>query len=302
MSEHITHIAVYEDLARIIFNDPQVCDAFKTCIKNKYDSGLLASGTRGNHKYSIPILDKYKDKWESVKDDRQVQIQIAYAIGWLTHRAADRRLKLVFAEAEDDPNPLYTNDNCRIYQDAITFSKVYAGGKKPCLSPRERISPATFDYNLKTHPAAISMDVPKGEPLFTRLWQADMIRKHVFLDQEKDFAKWVDTFVYRYQYMTEDMRRYEEAFHNPDPQLMKRFYDEDNYYNDSDDIILYVRAIQDGQKSPGDLENAVYKAKEQSLYAQSLRQGVLYIRGASDYFTGKTDINGLQQILDKRIS
>jgi hypothetical protein len=227
---------------------------------------------------------------------------MAYAIGWLTHRAADRRLKLVFAAAEDDPNPLYTNDNCRVYQDTFTFRKVYDGGKKPCLSPKEIVSEATFDYNLQSHPAADTMDIPMGEPLLTRLWQADMIGKHVFLYKEKDFDKWVDTFVYRYQYMTEDFRRYEEAYHNPDPQLIKRFYDEDNFYNDADDLIVYVRQIQEGNKPDVDLQTAVDSAKEQSLYAQSLRQGCLYIRGASDYFTGKIDKNGLQQILDKRIS
>ena len=41
MSDHFTHIAVYEDVARIALVAPEICDAFKTCIRNQYDSGLL---------------------------------------------------------------------------------------------------------------------------------------------------------------------------------------------------------------------------------------------------------------------
>ena len=302
MSEHITHIAVYEDLARIALSIPEICDAFKTCIQNQYDSGLLGGASRGNSDYAVPILEKYKDDWDSAKSAREVQIKIAYAIGWLAHRAADTGFSLAFEAAETDPNPLYTNDNCRVYQDAMTFRKVYGGGKKPSLSPKEIFSQATFDYNMRSHPATGSIDVAITEPLLSRMWQADMIKKHLFLEQEDNFDLWVDTFVERYQAMTEDVRRYEEAYNNPDPELTRRYYDQDNYYDESDDIIRYVRAIQDAQEPGLDLKKSVEKAKDQSLYAQVLRLGYSYLKGASDYFTEDIDKTTFLAILEKRMS
>ena len=301
MSEHITHIAIYEDLARIALSIPEICAPFKTCIQNQYDSGLLGGASRGNSDHVVPILEKYKDDWDSVKSDREVQIKIAYAIGWLAHRAADTGFSSAFKAAEADSNPLYTSDSCRIYQDAMTFRKVYGGGKKPSLSPKEMFSQATFDYNMRSHPATGSIDVAITEPLLSRMWQADMLKKHLFLEQEDNFDLWVDTFVERYQAMTEDVRRYEKAYNNPDPELTRRYYEQDNYYDESDDIIRYVRAIQDDQEPGLDLKKSVEKAKDQSLYAQVLRLGYSFLKGASDYFTGDIDKTTFLAILEKRM-
>jgi hypothetical protein len=261
---------------------------------------MLGSGSRGNHIHAVPILKKYKDSWPSVKNNREVQIHMAFAIGWLTHRAADRRLKLIFAEHENDPDPLYTNDSCRIYQDTMTFRKVYDGGKLPSLSPKEVLSPATFDYNMQSLPATQGNDVLKSEPLITRMWLADMVNKQSFMNKTDNFDEWVSTFVDRYQYMTEDFRRYEEAYNNPDPVLAKRYFDDDNYYDDADEIIQYVRHIQKGKESSINLLHAVEKAENQSLYAQVLRQGYYYIKGASDFFTGKINEEALWKILNKK--
>ena len=73
-------------------------------------------------------------------------------------------------------------------------------------------------------------------------------------------------------------------------------------YDSSDDIIQYVRAFQKGQTTDIDIESAIKKAKNQSLYSQSLRQGIFYIRGASDFFTGIISKNEFQKIIDKQIT
>ena len=302
MSEHITHIAVFEDVWRLFYNSDEICDAFKISVGNFYDSGLLGSGTRGNHIFVLPILELYKDQWESVKEDPNAQVKIAYAIGWLAHRAADRRLKLVFADAENDPNPLFTNSGCRIYQDAKSFEKVYQGGNQACLSPREILSTATLDYNMQSHPAAGKIDVSLTEPLFNRMWQVDMIQKHLFVEQRDDLDTWLDLFIDRFPDLTEDIREYEKAYNDPDPALTQRYFDEDNYYTDSDEIIRFVRAIQEGGQPGETLQTVVEKAKDQSLYAQTLRQGYFFIKGASDYFTNSVSKAEFQTIIDKQIS
>ncbi|NND07738.1 MAG: hypothetical protein HKN87_15280 [Saprospiraceae bacterium] len=94
MSERLTHITVYEDLVRIYECTPQI-EMLLAPVSKQYDTGLIGSGTRGNHKFIIPIMKMCKDRWEEVKDDPEVQTLLVNATGWLTYRAADRRLKVV---------------------------------------------------------------------------------------------------------------------------------------------------------------------------------------------------------------
>lgn len=121
MSEHITHIAVYEDCSRMILNSKRFCEAFRTCIKNQYDSGIFASGSRGNHLWAVPILEKYRDGWKNGERGEDVQQQIAGAIGWLTHRASDLQMKPLWrGMKEKDPN--FNDSEMQIYHDAVTLS------------------------------------------------------------------------------------------------------------------------------------------------------------------------------------
>ncbi|MFP4060943.1 MAG: hypothetical protein ACLFUC_10715, partial [Bacteroidales bacterium] len=89
MSEHLTHVAVYEDTIRLINADqkkfPKI---FIQSVEECHDSGLFCSGSRGNHLYAIPIIEKFKNRKPESFSTRDKE-QIAGAIGWLTHRASD---------------------------------------------------------------------------------------------------------------------------------------------------------------------------------------------------------------------
>ena len=134
------------------------------------------------------------------------------------------------------------------------------------------------------------------------MWQADMVTRHIFFGQKNNFSTWVDTFVDRFPDLTEDLREYEKAYNDPDPVQAQRYYVEDHFYEDTDDIIQYVRAYQNGETPESDIETVVELAKDQSLYSQTLRQGYFYIKGASVYFVGNITKNEFQKIIDKRIS
>ena len=56
MSEHITHIAVFENCARLAIYSSKVNPLFKESLKNYPDMGLLASASRGNHLFSVPLI------------------------------------------------------------------------------------------------------------------------------------------------------------------------------------------------------------------------------------------------------
>jgi len=302
MSEHFTHIAVYEDTARIILTSDDFCSAFKKCISIYYDSGMLGSTSRGNHLFAIPILEEYRNKWNTTTPDEHAMLKIAYAIGWTTHRAADHQMKPVLRATEALNDPRYNGYINSIYHDAMSFRQVYDGGNTPSMSDKEVLSPATFDYNMESHPAAKAVNVAAAEPLFNRMWQKDIMATWRFIGDQTMFEEWLDTVIDRFPDLSENFEDYEAAFNDPNPALMQKYYEQDNLYNESDDIIQFVRAVQRGEKPDVDLETALQTAESGSEYARALRRGYDYVKAANEFFVGnisKTAAYDTLEIVDQ---
>lgn len=289
MSEHITHIAVYEDCARFILHTDRFCEAFRTCVREQYDAGLMTSGTRGNHIFAVPILEKYKDQWDQVKDVEEAQMQISGSIGWVTHRAADLQMKPTWrAKVAEDPD--FPDTEMQIYHDSVTFREVYQGGNISTLSPLELMTPQTLEKEMTSHPAGGILDTEKVEELVTYLWQKEFVELHSFHKNGPDVGKWVDHFVEYHQEFTEDLRTYIEAFQNPDPGKTEAYIDSINYYDAADPLIQWVRGIQLEKDVSGiDLDQALSQAGGQSQYAQALLKGYNFLMDASDYFMNRLE-------------
>ncbi len=286
MSEHFTHIAVYEDSARLLLASPAVHDVFKHCIQTQYDSGLLGSSSRGNHLFAVPILEKYKDRYASMEDTTEADIKIAYAIGWLTHRASDLQMKPVFRRAEAHPDPRFTYQLSSIYHDAMSFRKVYDGGNMPSRSPNEILSPATFDENMQSHPAARAVDVPKIEKLLSWMWQKDLVCLQTLLN-EKDFQKRIDTFARHFPDFSENFSTYIKVYNDPDPALVDRHWVQDKLYFDDDPAIQFVRAVQRGEEPGRKLDDVLELEANKSEYGKAICNGYWFVKVAGDFFAGK---------------
>jgi len=298
MSEHITHIAVYEDCARIVLNTDSFCKAFRECVSAQYDSGLLTSGSRGNHLFAVPILEKYRDKWEEVRGDQEATQQIAGAIGWITHRAADHQMKPTWRamEAED---PHFPDTEMQIYHDSVTFREVYSGGRVSTESPYELLKKHTLEENLATHPATPYLDPEKVEEILSFLYQKQFVELHNFHKTTTDVGEWMNQFVEYHQEFTEDLRTYIEAFNNPDPAKMETYVHGINFYDPGDDLISWVRAIQQGEGADETgLPVALEMADNQSHYARALKKGYGYLSAASDYFTHRIEKDALYDALE----
>ena len=298
MSEHLTHIAVYEDCASMVMNSSRFTEAFRTCLKNQYDSGMFASGTRGNHLWAIPILEKYRDNWKKEETNEKIQQQIAAAIGWITHRASDLQMKPLWREMKAK-DPGFNDYEMQIYHDAVTFREVYMGGKLSTKSPYEKIAPATLETGMASLPASNYLNVNILEPLLTFMWQREFAELHQYVADKDDPDIWIDKFINNHQPLTEDLRIYIEAFQHPDPEKMERYIYSFNQYNPEDEIIQYVRGIQ--RNTPVNhinLENAVKKAEKQSQYAQALWKGYTFLSAASDFFDNILEKDKLLITLD----
>jgi hypothetical protein len=298
MSEHITHIAVYEDSCTIVELAHDFPQAFKNSLKKYPDCGLMCSASRGNHLYALPILNRVKQKKSPSETDLK---QLAGALGWLTHRAADLTVKPLFRITDKESKETGIPDDIhQIYHDAFTFKYVYEDGKRKSLSPYVNFSGATLETGLHSHPSSQMINASQTEFLLTGLVHSDVLGLHKFTnDPSQNTEAWLNTFFERRQRLYEDLRMYIEARQNPDPALVKKFITDANYYNDQDELIRLVRSVQKGKVDKGiELKMAVEKAAKQSIYAQALARSYQFLNGASRFYKNDLSASETYDMLD----
>lgn len=313
MSEHLTHIAVFEDCARLVQASDAFPEAFRESLHAYWDAGLLASASRGNHLFAVPFLEKYRDRWNDRPSDGSVEAAIAAAIGWITHRAADLQMKPLSWEFEarlkNDPSPLgdvdVFDDEFEIYQDAVTFREVYDGGRIQPGTPYEPLSSATLAVHMESHPAVEAVDVAHVEPLFAAQVQHDLLLAQSFTTAEKSLEAWIDTFAGRLNGFTEDLQVYITASQPPPNRnqehatKMVYYIDRVNWYNAADDVIRWARALQRGLPPPATpLDEAITMGRTQSQYAQALHRCYNYLLAAGAFFDHRMEKDVLYDALE----
>lgn len=147
--------------------------------------------------------------------------------------------------------------------------------------------------------ASQAIDVAAVEDLLRAMLQRALIGLHTFIPDRDDIEGWMERLFATRQCFSVDIRRYAEAFAKPDPDKMKRFILDVNFYDRTDPIIRLARSLQHGSADEGiDLADAVQAAESQSQYAQALGKGYLYLQAASYYFDGQLDDDTLRERLD----
>lgn len=292
MSEPITHMAISEDSARIALTSDAITDAFKTCINHHMDAVRLGGMTRQGDEYTLEFIDFAKDNWSSRNQGDYLEEKLAFLLGWRGHLAADQRFKGEYRILDLDhytqnrPSPSDTS----IYHDVVVFHEVYGSGKE------EPLSASTLDYRLETHPAFKALDMNALEQMIVPVQQRQLLELQAYVDDDEDFDKWAGLTVgggderRRVQRFRIDMERFYSARNKPSVDRMRRFIAEPNFYNRDDNLIKLARSVQSGEPDTSiDLDGALHAAKDQSQYAQAVRQGYIYIQAASDYFDGTID-------------
>ena len=309
MSEHLTHMGAFEDVARLVLYSGVLNAPLERSLTSYYDTALLATSSRGNHYFGVPLLEEVRDRrparGELHEKDQQL---VAASLGWLAHRAIDHKLdnelvpKIEQLREEQQLSEEEANiDEHQIYEDAIVFREVYDEGRRSTQSAHESLSPATLARHMNTHPGASAVDIEHIELLFGALWQRKILQLQQFADGlDDDPEAWIDTALQRRQVFSEDLELYVEAFQNPDPEKMRYYNEEVNTYDASDPIIRLARALQTGDDPLPSIEikEALAAAETQSAYARALRQGYLNMKGARDFFVDDIQKNDLYAIVD----
>lgn len=274
MSEPIAHMAVADDCRRLVLESESICEPFERVLSKHPQAVRLGSMTRSGGTYMVPLLEKYRNK-ELTGDSEK---RLAFVLGWIAHRAADRFYKTIYRQL--DPEAERTH-NIRIYHDLVLYDKVYDNGA------RDPFIPGLLEKSMESQPGSGAMDVTNVEHLFGAKWLQDMLELHSFIDDDDDIDDWIDNVLSSRQYYRLD---HQGAYESPDPDKMERFITNANFYDPDDPIIRLVRSIQQGSPDRSiNVEKAVEEAITGSQYARSLNLGYAYLKAASEYFKGAID-------------
>jgi hypothetical protein len=281
MSENITHTAVTDDCARLAIHSPTICVPFKHVLSEHLDIARLGGITRSGGKFVVSLLGRYREAWPGSRPDDFLPQKLTFVLGWLCHRAADLQMKPIFRAVDGDCVARPTD--CSVYHDVFLFRTVYANGQGEPYAP-----------------GILSLDAGGLEDALRSLWQRALIGMHTFIPGQDDIEGWLERLFMARQRFYVDIKRYAEAFANPDPVKVRRFLDEVGFYQEQDPLIRLARSIQAGApETEIDLQAAVAAAAAQSQYAQALRRGYLYLEAASGYFTGQLDEAALADALER---
>ncbi len=290
MSEHITHVAVYEDCARIIsLSEFNFSPAFREALEKAYDSGMICSASRGNHLYAVPIITRSRELYGTGEYRQQEIEQLAGAIGWLTHRASDLQMKPLFRQVDKLENPVLYSDECQMYHDAVSFEEVYAGGEKNTKSDYERIDRSLLSHSMQANPSSYHFGMDQMERLFSHYYVAGLLTNYLFTEELEDVDEFAGKMVEYSQDLYEDLRMYIRAYHDPDPYKYQGYIGNFNVYDRQDPLIRFVRYVQEHHKPHPeiDLMEALESAPRQSHYSRALRRGHDFVAAASEFFQKK---------------
>lgn len=190
MSEHITHVAVYDDSVRLVQYSGRFTAAFKEITSKEFDTGFTTSGTYGNHLWAVPLLEECRQKYKEGDRSRETLRKIAAAIGWITHRAADLIVKPILANIAFENNPLFNDVEQSAYYDTVAFREVFRGGKIS-ITPFEPLSPATFEDDMKSHPASVVVNIGEFETPVAHFYVNELLKNHAFVQEQSDIDAWM---------------------------------------------------------------------------------------------------------------
>ncbi len=280
MSENVTHTAVVDDCARLARRWPAVCPPFQRVLERHHEFARLGGLTRAGDNHTPRLLRDLREAWADGEPDETAQRKLAFTLGWLGHRAADRQFKPVFRAA--DPDCPRSPTDCSVYHDAFILRALYgAGEREPYRGAIE------------------ARDVDALEDVLRALWQRALVAIHTFIPDEEDVHGWLERLFAARQRFRVDLRRYAEALADPDPQKVRRFIEEPGFYDAADLLIRLARSIEGGDPAEGiEVEDAIEAAASGSQYAGALARGLSYLRAASDYFERRIGEDELADRLD----
>ena len=290
MSEHIVHTSIMEDSFNFISISDEICQEFKEIAENYHDFALLGSITRGADRFSVNLLKSFRDRWDSSKEEDKIEEKLAFVFGWLTHRSADRQMKPIWRGDNEIDNSLSPSE-CSVYHEAFMFKEYH--------EEENEIYNMVFDQSkLNKNQAAVSLKVKEGKKLIRALLKGALIEMHTLIPGEDDIESWLENLFSLQQTFKNDLlARYAEAIYNPEPEKIKKYITDVNFFKRDEPLLKLAKEIRSGNEIDAEKLSSILKKQAESQYAIALKRAYLYLKSASDFFKEKITIEQLEEDL-----
>ncbi len=292
MSEHIVHTSVLKDSFLLIKESEEICPEFKEIADEYEDFALLGSITRGGDNFTVDLLDAFQKRWsQNNSDDKLLPAKLAFVLGWLSHRAADRQMKPIWRGSDfpTDQSPT----ECSVYHEAFMFREYYSDNKK---MNRAILGEDLLDNCLLED----KKQVEKVIELFRAILKRVLIEMHTFIPPyEGEIEEYLERLFESQQEFKEDlMDRYAKAIVDPDPEKAKKYVRDINFFSYNDGIIDLVKKLREGKQIEQDEFKNKVRNKPKSHYGKTLYISYNYLHKASEFFNSRINMKELKEGLD----
>ena len=294
MSEYLAHAAVYDDARRLALRDDRLPEAFHGALRAHPTYGRTGSITRGMFYHVVPLLDRVREAW--TPENESAAQRLAFALGWISHRAADRHIKamaLVTDPAFYEPFESGVGISLpRMWHDLVLYDEVYDGG-------RDGVMPAhLFDRDAGGHPAAAAFDVATLEPVVQGEWAGELAALHGGVGEGGAgfLPDRFDAFLEARPEYYVPLGDYADRIERPFREERQRFVRTAHFYDADDPIIALARAPEGEGGAVAAARAAVGPASSQ--YAVILERSLVYYDAAAAYWRGETSTDEVRDALD----
>ena len=294
MSDMLVHWAIFEDTARLAAADARIGDELAGVLCEQVTVARLGALTRGGGTWVPDIVKKARTKWGG--GDAKLPARLAFALGGVTHWAADVVMKPVMSklaneernrphvEMQVDPAARAKRGGASIrevsaYFDAHVFRKVYLGGD---------VEP--FNRFMLSHNET---DAGRAAEQFVRaLFQRALLSCHT-LDPGKplsDYEPWLDKLIDTVQPLYLDLRQYADVYASPDPRKQEVYGVETTFYVEADPAVAAARQLQQGGAvAQAEIDAALADGANAGHYGRALAMSVNGLRGVAAYWRGEAE-------------
>ena len=290
MSDHIAHLGICDDVFRLAGMLPGLEPAFKAAMVEQREMAHMGAITRYADKWTVQLIRHAADEMDKPEADRDANVRpkLAFTLGSLTHRAADRLTKPITKcwQGVDASGVGSEANESKIIQDVFVYREVYDSGKADELN---LFSPLTLDLQDKLP------GVASTEALFRTLLRRALIAMHTFNPDPENIHTWMDRFFQGIQQYPKSLEQYAKLHRDWDPALVKKYLTDKNFYQREDPLIQLARRIQHGESVEASAVVNAHEASDadhdtqRSRYERSLAKALDYLQAADDWYHRRID-------------
>ncbi len=283
MSDHIAHIAICDDTFRLASVLSDIHPVFKTLMVEEREMAHMGSVTRFADTWSVNLIAWARQQHQAKPqgNENRWREKLAYELGSLTHRSADRLTKPITNCWKGQPDSGREGDaanESKIMQDVFVWREVYDQGRAQNAWP---FSPGLLDKPTDAQAEA--------EKMYRLLFRRALIAMHTFNPDKDHIHTWLDRFIDGLQTFPKSLEHYARLCREWDPALVKKYLTDKRFYEASDALIQLARAAQHDQAiSEAQVRQAMTVTdKTHSRYARALNKALEYLLSAGELFDAR---------------